>query len=221
MGLQPIVYPRCLIHGGSCGPTNGGQGHFNLALFVNDYLENCFLCLERDKSYFEGLPDLTTAIERAGNGFFGPTSQIHSHQYNRPHPSPEEMEEGTTRLLEVERAIERCGYFEELYWLTCEIAGVRGNGLGPLWAYDVALRIWNFFGEPGPIERVYLQSGALKGHEKLDARLGNSIPAYVPPQCPTHWRTAKYAYVDDFPMPLRDLPSEHIENFLCLYAKYL
>ncbi|WP_339614369.1 hypothetical protein [uncultured Parvibaculum sp.] len=187
---------------------------------MDDYLNNCAKCLERDKSYFESLPDLRTAIMQAGNGYFGPTKQIHSHQERI---KKRKMPNGTKELLNLRRKnkILRCGYFEELYWIVCEVAGRKSSGLGPLWAYDVALRIWNFFGEPGPIERVYLQSGALNGHKNLDARLGNSIPAYVPPQRPTHWTTAKYAHVDDFPMPLRGLPSEHIENFLCLYADHL
>jgi hypothetical protein len=78
----------------------------------------------------------------------------------------------------------------------------RSNGLGSLYAYDTARRLGAKLGvEP---QRVYLHAGTRKGAKALglDYRQA-SLP------------------VNDFPEPLRVLPADMLESFLCIYKDRL
>lgn len=152
--------------------------------------------LQKIKSAFENL-DLNIAIEKAAKSI-DPTNnnKIFSHQKRVGY---EVAKKGYEKLRLREDEFKRCESFEEILFITDEIAKQTFR-LGPLWSYDTALRI-GFHLKIYPTE-VYIQAGVKKGYKKIF----NKNPK------------ERFVKKSIFPKELQVLEPYEIENFLCIWG---
>jgi len=107
------------------------------------------------------------------------------------------LKQATKALLTVARKLQKCVTFDELQ-KAVEAVQSKVNGTGPLYAYDVALRIGANMGLLP--KKVYLHAGTRKGAAKLgvDTRSGTVDVKTLPPE-------------------FRGVPELEIEDILCIY----
>jgi hypothetical protein len=115
----------------------------------------------------------------------------------------EALKKGGNLLLKKQTELKRCQSFDELYQ---KIKTLLKNisKLGPMYVYDVALRLGSSLGLPP--EKVYLQRGAMQGAKILLGQVakGKSV-----------------LEKNDFPVELQCLEPVEIEDFLCIFKKHL
>jgi len=116
----------------------------------------------------------------------------------------EDLADGRIALLKQQRKLSRCKSFDELYEkIENLIESVPVSGLGPMYVYDVALRIGASKGLLP--DRVYLQCGAREGARELGLA-----------------HTSQTIALADLPLELRRrLTAYEIEDFLCIFKKHL
>jgi hypothetical protein len=143
------------------------------------------------------MPSIEYAVERAGMAE-NDDGKRYSHQHRLKR---QDLKAGTNKLRERIPEIKACQSFSELHEIVCSITETI-NGLGPLYAYDTALRLGANLGIAP--DRVYLHAGTRAGAKALGL---NYWQAFLP--------------VRDFPAPVRALAPDRIESFLCLYKDKL
>jgi len=141
---------------------------------------------------FAGEPTLRKAIRRAGLAQ-RPDGKRYNHQRRIPGATLRHVE------VRLQRAgLDRATTFDRLHRMVAEcIESI--HGIGALMIYDTALRIGAKLGLAP--ERVYLHAGTREGARAL--RLD--------------WR-AGVLDVSAFPLPLRELEPNEIEDCLCIFA---
>lgn len=174
-------------------------------LDVEHYKHHQLSNLEEVRKHYRKLPNIKTAIEQACQGQIPCNKKsetiMDSHQY---YIGYETCKKGMLMLLALEHEIKSCRSFECLFTTVEQVAN-RITGLGPLWAYDTALRI-GFKKDLLP-EQVYVQRGVAKGVRK----------ALNVTRCPK----GRSLPVSKFPLWLTaTLEAYQIENFLCIWGKH-
>ena len=112
------------------------------------------------------------------------------------------LKKASQKLLKQKQALWSCNQFDEIYHIVSDVVAAV-TGLGPMYAYDVALRIAaNRRLKP---KTVYLQRGVRTGAENL---LGRKLKEQ------TLQRSV-------FPAVLQCLPPMEIEDLLCIFKNYL
>lgn len=151
------------------------------------------------RKFYEDLPNLSSAIENAAQGIV-PGNKMDNHQHRIGY---KRCQQGMEALFKIADQIDGSKSFEELLKITDQVASSTYR-LGPLWAYDTALRI-GFYMEYEPQE-VYVQSGVQDGVNRAfndKRRQGRSL--------------AKSSLSDG--LKDTDLSPYQIENFLCIWGK--
>ena len=111
------------------------------------------------------------------------------------------LDEATRRLLDSETAIAAVTSFDDLHTLVADATSDLKQ-LGPLYRYDVALRISYKVGVAPDV--VYLHAGTRTGA----AALGLDVKRATIPR-------------NEFPPPLRSRSAAEIEDILCIYKVQL
>jgi hypothetical protein len=101
-------------------------------------------------------------------------------------------------LLERLNELQNCKSFHEL-WLLIKETFEPVFGLGPLYIYDISLRIGAFLNLLP--DRVYLHSGTDKGAKAFGITS----------------RHREWIEAEELPRPLRELPPHEVEDILCIY----
>ena len=181
-----------------CGCPPANEKVKTLAEIVDCYVK------ENKSDYEDYLGKFRTIIDcvcgKTGNKVGKRKYKRNSHQYRFPEVAIEKTVAELSNLLKDKNF----GNFEELM---SDVDTVEVKNFGHLCRYDFALR----YGYPKgvkPVEYVYLHAGAMDGAEALKSK-------------GLLKKTARKVPVGDFPEPLRSLPSEHIENLLCIYKDKL
>lgn len=178
---------------------DAGSVRNSIAAICADYQANNRR-LRFEHLQFSRLPALADAIQRAASGERPDgTRWIRcSHHTRKPRAV---LDKATRRLLDSETAIAAVASFDDLHTL---IAGATSDlkRLGPLYRYDVALRIGYKVGVAPDV--VYLHAGTRAGA----AALGLDV---------------KRATIsrDELPAPLRSRSAAEIEDILCIYKGQL
>jgi hypothetical protein len=112
---------------------------------------------------------------------------------------------GTKILVNAYDQFQTCSKFDEVHELTKELLADT-RGLGPLYCFDVALRIGAYL-ELLP-EKVYLHTGSLEGAKRLED--DGELPEGA----------TKKGFLEMFELPryLRKFEPYQVEDILCHYA---
>jgi len=161
-----------------------------VGLYINDW--RCHLCI-RLTGFAMPLED---AVKFAGAGkeYDGVSHICHLRCLKT-----KAVEKGRNKLLKKIDVLHQCRTFAEIFDIVNQVEGDT-DGLGPMYVYDVALRI----GASKLLfpDRVYLQRGAREGARNLGL-------AY----------TSQTIALADLPLELRRrLTAYEIEDFLCIFA---
>jgi hypothetical protein len=112
------------------------------------------------------------------------------------------LKKASQKLLKEKQPLLKCKQFDGVFKIVSDVVATV-SGIGPMYAYDVALRIAaNRRLKP---KKVYLQRGVRTGAENL---LGRKFKEQIL-ECSV------------FPAVLRRLTPMEIEDFLCIYKKHL
>lgn len=148
---------------------------------------------------FKNLP-FEVALEKAA---LAKEISEHDHRFVHLHRlKVSALKEGSRKILKQKPALLRCKQFDEVYKIVSDVVDAI-TGIGPMYAYDVALRIAaNRRLKP---KTVYLQRGVRIGAENL---LGRKVGE----------QALKKSV---FPAVLWRLSPMEIEDFLCIYKGHL
>lgn len=181
---------------GACAPKLPTPDEWTLdERIVADYVERCKPRLDKLLRFYAIQRSLPDAIEKAAFAKT-PDGKRHAHQRRLSRVALEAVHKALRKAN-----LEHVHNFAELL---DEVHRAIGNivGIGPLMAYDTALRIGAFLKrEP---DLVYIHAGVRQGAAALgvDASRESVEPG-------------------ELPAPLRDLPPRDIENCLCIYKSAL
>lgn len=165
---------------------------------VDSFCENYRGKLEDELNWFRDANDLHLAIMKASESVVpNVKGQLKRHSHQR-RLKKGVIESATSALLGKAHRFERAKAFNDIF---VSVKGAIGGqpGVGPLYVYDVALRIGAHL-DIYP-DKVYLHAGALKGAIRIFPRdnLGRTL------------------HKDAFPKEYQGLTSYEIENLLCLF----
>ena len=144
--------------------------------------------------WFADQPSLALAIEKAALSVDRCDHRM-PHQRRIKHAV---LQSAKRKLLGVSAKLQRCADFDELF-ATVEQTLDGAKGVGPLYLYDVSLRIGGKLGLAPT--KVYLHAGAKVGARRL-LRIS------------TKSRTIEKSAI---PAELRHLAAAEVEDFLCIY----
>jgi hypothetical protein len=164
------------------------------AFLVQDYRRKCQCHYRYELDFFASQPDLRRSIAAAAasKGFDGKRLTHQRRLFKRVIP------EASVKLLRLWPLLRRANNFHHLHRLV-ENRIKLIHGVGPLFIYDVALRIGAHL-ELLP-NRIYLHRGSYDGAKEIRMPPASSIIS-------RHWPPVPYA---------RLLPHE-VENLFCIYA---
>jgi hypothetical protein len=164
------------------------------AFLVQDYRRKCQCHYRYELDFFASQPDLRRSIAAAAasKGFDGKRLTHQRRLFKRVIP------EASVKLLRLWPLLRRANNFHHLHRLV-ENRIKLIHGVGPLFIYDVALRIGAHL-ELLP-NRIYLHRGSYDGAKEIRMPPASSIIS-------RHWSPVPYA---------RLLPHE-VENLFCIYA---
>ena len=145
---------------------------------------------------FRKMPSLKVAIKTAAESR-KEDGTCYSHQ-RRVFSRPEAIPDATKILLAASAKVGACSSFEQLQALIVSLLA-DVFGIGPLYCYDVAIRIGAFLGKLP--KKVHLHAGPLKGAELLGL--------------PTE---RGFLNVSELPEPLQGFQPYEIEDMLCHLA---
>lgn len=214
---QPLDARGCgADHTGCCSIENGCPGrrsrnNASLEELAEEFTRTCMQGEELVSSSFRE-KDLLDVIRLAASGFWEHPilgNKKHPHQWRIVNRTAEEAGEA---LVELAYEIENADTFERLLAIVRRVQRPTENtGLGDLWSYDTAQRIWQRTGGGVAIDRVYLHCGVIDGFNAVCRRANVTIERH------RDMSGARYANCRDFPEPLNRFPGEHLESFLCTF----
>lgn len=164
--------------------------------FVNHYIKHCTAHHERGVRRYQKMPSLEDAIHHAALAK-PEKGNRESHQRRLKLRDLKRFEE---KLQRMRHAVKRCRSFEELHEV---VAKQKVKGVGPLAIYDTAARIGAYL-RCRPKKMVYLHAGARAGANVLGLKSEKGRIAMA-----------------DLQSPLKKLRADDVENFLCIYKKWL
>jgi hypothetical protein len=132
----------------------------------------------------------------------------YEHQQKNWNFWPDAIRAAMAILAEAEARFRKCADFDAIHDLVRELledARPDTDGLGPLYFYDVAVRIGACRGDAYLPKRVYLHAGALEGARKV-------LPG-------RKLKVGDVLDVSEFPEAIRKFQPWAVEDFLCYYAK--
>ncbi len=176
----------------------------NLIQDIREYRRIDLPRLHQEVEYYKNRLSSLVAIQQAALGHtpVGNQVMINPHQRRPPKGSkPIAMK----ALTEIQEDLLNVASFEELFLMIKDVKdGV--NGVGPLWAYDTALRIgWYLNLYPN---QVFIHAGAKQGAKIL-----------LETNCVGMENLGRYVSLHEFPKELHSLAPFEVENFLCLWNK--
>ena len=186
----------CHSNGGCCEP-NKIPRTASLQDAIRYYLENCYPRLKKRLKAFKDL-DFPIALEKAALA-----KEVAEYDKRLDHlrrVTKTALNQSLKKLKLQSDEIENSENFDKLFQIVDKMVA-KTKGLGPMYAYDVALRIGGYL-EVYP-EVVYLQRGVRVGAEKL---LGRKCPERTLP-CSTFTR-------------LKGLNAMGMEDFLCIFKDH-
>jgi hypothetical protein len=132
----------------------------------------------------------------------------YEHQQKNWNFWPDAIRAAMAILPEAEARFRKCADFDAIHDLVRQLledARPDTEGLGPLYYYDVAVRIGACRGAAYLPKRVYLHAGTLEGARKV--LRGRKL------------KVGDVLNVSAFPQALRKFRAWEVEDFLCYYAK--
>jgi len=176
-----------------CGKT---KQHFHtLAEICDDYELNHRPRIERERVWYRRLtPDIAIRLAGLARALGDNGEKRCDHHCLKPQAV---LEDACSRLLDCQPAIRATRSFDDLHELINSAVG-HVRGIGPMYVYDVALRIG--YQEDIAPESVYLHRGTRDGA----AAFGMNVKRKTIPR-------------DEFRTPLCSLDAAAIEDVLCIY----
>ena len=169
----------------------------DLKVLVRHYIKICRPRLSSELKYFEKIQPFSEVLEKASMAI-NKNGKRFDHQRRLTSAS---LEGSKVCLSKVINPLKACKNFAELHDLLEKVLH-DVHVIGELYCYDTALRLGAFLGIYP--ELVYLHRGTRDGAKALGL----------------DWRS-KTLDLKIFPQPLQKLKPHEIEDFLCIYKKYL